>query len=82
MFKNFEQFVVLFSNKMLVFRAGINKYLSGLQTVKTLNRLLLLQQSDLGLCCLWQATSEHLPCSGEFSCDKANLERNETAENS
>ena len=46
---------------MFIFKAGIVKGLSEKQTGKTLIRLLLQKQSDLGLCFLsrpfWQATS-------------------------
>ena len=53
-------FLFLFSNKLLLFRSGISKYLSEYQTEKTLIRLLLQGQSDLGLRCLsrpfWRAT--------------------------
>ena len=51
----------LFSNKMLVIKAGIHKVLVRKQTWKTLIRLLLQKQSDLGLHCyprpFWQATN-------------------------
>ena len=59
--KSVNTFLFLFSNKMLVIRAGIHKCLSEMQTGKTLIRLLLQKQSDLGLHCLslsfWQVTS-------------------------
>ena len=49
----------LFSKNKLVIRAGTHKMLSEKQTGKTLIRLLLQKQSDLGLPCLcrllWQA---------------------------
>ena len=55
-FKILNTFLFLFSNKMLVFRAGIHKTLVRYhkQTGKTLTRLplLLQKQSDLGLQCL------------------------------
>ena len=50
--KTLNVFLFLFPNKMLAFRAGIHKHLSEKQTVKTLIRLLLQKQSDLGLHCL------------------------------
>ena len=55
-------FLFLFSVKMLIFSAGINKILVRLsKTGKTLIRLLLQKQSDLGLHCLhrpyWQSAS-------------------------
>ena len=58
-FRTFFSF--LFSNKIFVFKHGICKMLVRKQTGKTLLRLLLQKQSDLGLCCLsrpfWQAAS-------------------------
>ena len=55
----FQTFLV--SNKILVIRVEIHVMLVRIQTGKTLIRLLLQKQSDLGLPCLsrpfWQATS-------------------------
>ena len=65
--ENVLKFLTLFfllanTCKMLVFRTGIHKVLVEIATGKTLIRLLLQKQSDLGLRCLsrpfWKATSE------------------------
>ena len=45
-------FLYLFSSKMLVIRAGIEKMLVRIANRETLIRLLLQKQSDLGLHCL------------------------------
>ena len=51
--KFFNTFLFLFLNRIiLLIRAGIHKKLSEYQTEKTLIRLLLQKQSDLGLHCL------------------------------
>ena len=50
--KMLNTFLSLFSNKKLVFRAGIHKMDVRIPNRKTLIRLLLQKQSDLGLCCL------------------------------
>ena len=50
-FKHFS-LSVKFSNKMFVFRAGIHKMRVRIANRKTLIRLLLQKQSDLGLPCL------------------------------
>ena len=48
----FQFFFFLFSNNMLVFRAGIHKMLVRIANRKTLIRLLLKKQPDSGLHCL------------------------------
>ena len=60
--KNLNTFLFLYSNKMFNFRAGFHKMLVRMANrEKTLIRLLLKKQSDLGLHYLsrpfWQATS-------------------------
>ena len=47
--KIMNTFLFLFSNEMLVFRAGVHKMLLRMATGKTLIRLLLQKQSDLSL---------------------------------
>ena len=50
-----NSFHALFSNKMLVVNARTHKFLPEKQAGKTLIRLLLQKQSDLGLRCLSRA---------------------------